>query len=259
METQGAVLDVQLLHDLPGAQPGGVAVKDAAFGLGQGGDARHEGLEGIGHRLVAAHVCQPGKLGLHLLALHLQFVHPPPGLPPVFLKLPERRRKDVPVEVDAAEYHKKGDEQADQQHLQIAGQDQTLVVCHGDADSQPVGLFLVQAADLRDARIGAVGTDQLGQPTAHAAQHQCIPEGMVVAIGGAAAESGSGVQLAARRGQQAAQTVKACGLGKALLEVALTDLKAAQPVWYSPFCPSAPLRQGGDGWLYYLLELLLND
>ena len=62
VEAQGAVLDVQLLRDLPGAQPGGVAVKDAAFGLGQGGDARHKGLEGIGYRLVAAHVRQPGQL-----------------------------------------------------------------------------------------------------------------------------------------------------------------------------------------------------
>ena len=156
MEAQGAVLDVQLLRDLPGAQPGGVAVKDAAFGLGQGGDARHKGLEGIGHRLVAAHVRQPGQLSLHLLALHLQLVHPPPGLLPVFLKLRERRRKDVPVEVDAAEYHKKGDEQADEQHLQIAGQDQTLVVCHGDADSQPVGLALAQAADLHIDEIKGV-------------------------------------------------------------------------------------------------------
>ena len=43
VEAQGAVLDVQLLRDLPGAQPGGVAVKDAAFGLGQGGDARNKG------------------------------------------------------------------------------------------------------------------------------------------------------------------------------------------------------------------------
>ena len=40
VEAQGAVLDVQLLRDLPGAQPGGVAVKDAAFGLGQDGNAR---------------------------------------------------------------------------------------------------------------------------------------------------------------------------------------------------------------------------
>ena len=60
VEAQGAVLDVQLLRDLPGAQPGGVAVKDAALGLGQGGNARHKGLEGIGHRFVAAHVRQPG-------------------------------------------------------------------------------------------------------------------------------------------------------------------------------------------------------
>lgn len=127
--------------------------------------------------------------------------------------------------------------------MQIAGQDQTLVVCHGDADNQPVGLFLVQAADLRDARIGTVGTDQLGQPTAHAAQHQRIPEGMVVAIGGAAAESGSGAQLAARRGKKAAQTIKACGLGKALLEVALTDLKAAQPVHCAVLSPQGQHEQ----------------
>ena len=33
VEAQGAVLDVQLLHDLPGAQPGHIAVKDAALGL----------------------------------------------------------------------------------------------------------------------------------------------------------------------------------------------------------------------------------
>ncbi len=156
VEAQGTVLDVQLLRDLPGAQPGGVAVKDAAFVLGQGGDARNKGLEGIGHRLVAAHVRQPGQLSLHLLAFQLQLIHPPPGLLPVFLKLPERRRKDVPVEVDAAEYHKKGDEQADEQHLQIAGKDQSPVVCHGDADSQPVGLFLVQTADLRIDEIKGV-------------------------------------------------------------------------------------------------------
>ena len=31
VEAQGAVLDVQLLRDLPGTQPGGVAVKDAAL------------------------------------------------------------------------------------------------------------------------------------------------------------------------------------------------------------------------------------
>lgn len=60
------------------------------------------------------------------------------------------------MEVDAAEYHKKGDEQADEQHLQIAGQDQTLVVCHGDADSQPVGLALAQAADLHIDEIKGV-------------------------------------------------------------------------------------------------------
>ena len=39
VEAQGTVLDVQLLHDLPGAQPGHIAVKDAALGLGQGGNA----------------------------------------------------------------------------------------------------------------------------------------------------------------------------------------------------------------------------
>ena len=43
-------------------------------------------LEGIRHRLVAGHVRQPGQLGLHLLAFQLQLVHPPPGLPPVFLE-----------------------------------------------------------------------------------------------------------------------------------------------------------------------------
>ena len=42
VEAQGAVLDVQLLRDFPGTQPGGVPVKDAAFGLGQGGDACHK-------------------------------------------------------------------------------------------------------------------------------------------------------------------------------------------------------------------------
>ena len=108
--------------------------------------------------------------------------------------------------------------------------DQSPVVCHGDAHRQPVGLALAQAAQLGDARIGAVGAGQLGQPAAHAAQHQRVPEGMVVAIGGAAAEGGIGGKAVPRRGQQAAQPVKAGGLGKVLLEVALADLKAAQPV-----------------------------
>ena len=230
VEAQGAVLDVQLLRDLPGAQPGGVTVKDAAFGLGQGGNARHKGLKGIGHRLVAAHVRQPGQFSLHLLAFQLQLVHPPPGFPPVLLELPERRREDATVEVHAAEHHEKGDEQADEQHLQIAGKDQSPVVCHGDAHRQPVGLALAQAAQLGDARIGAVRAGQLGQPAAHAAQHQRVPGGMVVAAGGAAAEGGIGGKAVPRRGQQAAQPVKAGGLGKVLLEIALADLKAAQPV-----------------------------
>ena len=230
VEAQGAVLDVQLLHDLPGAQPGHIAVKDAALGLCQVGDALQKGLEGIGDGFVAAHVRQPGKLCLHLLALHLQLVHPPPGLPPVLLKLPERRREDVLVEVHAAEHHKKEDEQADQQHLQVAGKDQPAVVRHGDADGQPVGLVLAQTAKLRDACIGAVGADQLGQAAAHAAQHQHVPGGMEVAAGGAAAEGGAGVQPAVCRGKQADQVVKAGGLGKVLLEKALADLKAAQPV-----------------------------
>ena len=216
MEAQGAVLDVQLLRDFPGTQPGGVAVKDAAFGLGQGGDACHKGLEGIGHQLVAAHVCQPGQLSLHLLAFQLQLVHPPPGLPPVFLELPERRREDVPVEVHAAEHHEKGDEQADEQHLQIAGKDQSPVVCHGDAHRQPVGLALTQAAQLGDARIVAVGAGQLGQPAAHAVQHQRVPGGMVVAAGGAAAEGGIG--------------------GKAVPAGASRQLSRSKPVGWAKFC-----------------------
>ena len=243
VEAQGAVLDVQLLHDLPGAQPGHIAVKDAALGLCQVGDALQKGLEGIGHRFVAAHVRQPGKLCLHLLALHLRLVHPPPGLPPVLLKLPERRREDVLVEVHAAEHHKKEDEQADQQHLQIAGKDQPAVVRHGDADGQPVGLVLAQAAKLRDACIGAVGADQLGQAAAHAAQHQRVPGGMEVASGGAAAEGGAGVQPAVCRGKQADQVVKAGGLGKVLLEKALADLKAAQPVHGAVAAPQGQQKQ----------------
>ena len=173
MEAQGAVLDVQLLHDLPGAQPGHVAVKDAALGLCQVGDALQKGLEGIGDGFVAAHVCQPGKLCLHLLALHLQLVHPPPGLPSVLLKLPERRREDVLVEVHAAEHHKKEDEQADQQHLQVAGKDQPAVC----------------------------------------------------------------------RGKQADQVVKAGGLGKVLLEKALANLKAAQPVHGAVAAPQGQQKQ----------------
>ena len=108
--------------------------------------------------------------------------------------------------------------------------DRSPVVCHGDAHHQPVGLALAQAAQLGDARIGAVGAGQLGQPAAHAAQHQRVPGGMVVAAGGAAAEGGIGGKAVPCRGQQAAQPVKAGGLGKVLLEVALADLKAAQPV-----------------------------
>ena len=243
VEAQGAVLDVQLLHDLPGAQPGHIAVKDAALGLCQVGDALQKGLEGIGDRFVAAHVRQPGKFCLHLLALHLQLVHPPSGLPPVLLKLPERRREDVLVEVHAAEHHKKEDEQADQQHLQVAGKDQPAVVRHGDADGQPVGLVLVQAAKLRDACIGAVGADQLGQAAAHAAQHQHVPGGMEVAAGGAAAEGGAGVQPAVCRGKQADQVVKAGGLGKVLLEKALADLKAAQPVHGAIAAPQGQQKQ----------------
>ena len=243
VEAQGAVLDVQLLHDLPGAQPGHVAVKDAALGLCQVGDTLQKGLEGIGDRFVAAHVRQPGKLCLHLLALHLQLVHPPSGLPPVLLKLPERRREDVLVEVHAAEHHKKEDEQADQQHLQIAGKDQPAVVRHGDADGQPVGLVLAQAAKLRDACIGAVGADQLGQAAAHAAQHQHVPGGVEVAAGGAAAEGGAGVQPAVCRGKQADQVVKAGGLGKVLLEKALADLKAAQPVHGAVAAPQGQQKQ----------------
>lgn len=243
MEAQGAVLDVQLLHDLPGAQPGHIAVKDAALGLCQVGDALQKGLEGIGDGFVAAHVRQPGKLCLHLLALHLQLVHPPSGLPPVLLKLPECRREDVLVEVHAAEHHKKEDEQADQQHLQVAGKDQPAVVRHGDADGQPVGLVLAQAAKLRDACIGAVGADQLGQAAAHAAQHQHVPGGVEVAAGGAAAEGGAGIQPAVCRGKQADQVVKAGGLGKVLLEKALADLKAAQPVHGAVAAPQGQQKQ----------------
>ena len=147
------------------------------------------------------------------------------------------------MEVHAAEHHKKEDEQADQQHLQVAGKDQPAVVRHGDADGQPVGLVLAQAAKLRDACIGAVGADQLGQAAAHAAQHQHVPGGVEVAAGGAAAEGGAGVQPAVCRGKQADQVVKAGGLGKVLLEKALADLKAAQPVHGAVAAPQGQQKQ----------------
>ena len=147
------------------------------------------------------------------------------------------------MKVHAAEHHKKEDEQADQQHLQIAGKDQPAVVRHGDADGQPVGLVLAQAAKLRDACIGAVGADQLGQAAAHAAQHQHFPGGVEVAAGDAAAEGGTGVQPAVCRGKQADQVVKAGGLGKVLLEKALADLKAAQPVHGAVAAPQGQQKQ----------------
>ena len=53
---------------------------------------------------------------------------------------------------------------------------------------------------------------------------------MVVAIGGAAAQGGIGVQTDAHRGHQTAQVRKAGGLGKPGFKVALADLKAAQTV-----------------------------
>ena len=147
------------------------------------------------------------------------------------------------MEVHAAEHHEKGDEQADQQHLQVAGKHQPLVVCHGDADGQPVGLVLVQTAKLRNARIGAAGTDQLGQSAAHAAQRQRVPGGVVVAIGSAAAKGCSGVQSIACRSKQADQAVKPGGLGKVLLEVAFADLKAAQPVHRAVLSPQGQQKQ----------------
>ncbi len=120
------------------------------------------------------------------------------------------------MEVHAAEHHKKEDEQADQQHLQVAGEDQSAVVCHGDAHRQPVGLALAQAAELGDACIGAVGADQLGQPAAHAAQHQHVPGGVVVAAGGAAAEGGVG--------------------GKAVPAGASRQIRRSKPVGWAKFC-----------------------
>ena len=83
----------------------------------------------------------------------------------------------------------------------------------------------------------------MGQAAAHAAQHQHVPGGMEVAVGGAAAEGGAGVQPAVCRGKQADQVVKAGGLGKVLLEKALADLKAAQPVHGAVAAPQGQQKQ----------------
>ena len=83
----------------------------------------------------------------------------------------------------------------------------------------------------------------MGQAAAHAAQHQHVPGGMEVAAGGAAAEGGAGVQPAVCRGKQADQAVKAGGLGKVLLEKALADLKAAQPVHGAVAAPQGQQKQ----------------
>jgi len=67
--------------------------------------------------------------------------------------------------------------------------------------------------------------------------------GVEVAAGGAAAEGGAGVQPAVCRGKQADQVVKAGGLGKVLLEKALADLKAAQPVHGAVAAPQGQQKQ----------------
>ena len=83
----------------------------------------------------------------------------------------------------------------------------------------------------------------MGQAAAHAAQHQRVPGGVEVAAGGAAAEGGAGVQPAVCRSKQADQVVKAGGLGKVLLEKALADLKAAQPVHGAVAAPQGQQKQ----------------
>ena len=67
--------------------------------------------------------------------------------------------------------------------------------------------------------------------------------GVEVAAGGAAAEGGACVQPAVCRGKQADQVVKAGGLGKVLLEKALADLKAAQPVHGAVAAPQGQQKQ----------------
>ena len=171
VEAQGAVLDLQLLHDLPRAQPGGVAIKDAALGLGQSGQAVHEMLKIQALGIVFAGISQPGKVVLHLLALLLQLVHALPEGPAFLFDLPQGGRKDAPVEGDAADGHKEGQQQTDQDHLQAAGEYPALVIALGDAHRQLTGVVFVQCTALADAHIGAVRAGELVQAAAHGAQH----------------------------------------------------------------------------------------
>ena len=114
----------------------------------------------------------------------------------------------------------------------LPAKDQSPVVCHRGC-TPPAGRIGSRsggtAGRCPHRRCRGRSTGSAHRPCC--AAPACCPGSMVVAAGGAAAEAASAARPCPRRGQQAAQPVKAGGLGKVLLEEALADLKAAQPVY----------------------------